>query len=64
MRPQLRDANQHPRCTISEIRKSNRLQNMASNLLFILYGMLGHTYQMFFLHLPLLPIKLVELNRT
>jgi hypothetical protein len=36
---------------------------IASNLLFILYGMLGHIYPVFFLHLTLLPINLVKLHR-
>jgi hypothetical protein len=36
---------------------------IASNLLFILYGMLGHIYPVFFLHLTLLPINLIKLHR-
>lgn len=36
---------------------------IASNLLFISYGMLGHIYPVFFLHLALLPINLVKLHR-
>lgn len=34
-----------------------------SNLLFIFYGMLGHIYPVFFLHLTLLPINLIKLYR-
>jgi hypothetical protein len=37
---------------------------IASNLLFILYGMLGHIYPVFLLHLTLLPINLIKLHRT
>jgi hypothetical protein len=36
---------------------------IASNLLFILYGMHGHIYPVLFLHLTLLPINLVKLHR-
>jgi CRP/FNR family cyclic AMP-dependent transcriptional regulator len=35
----------------------------ASNLLFILYGLLGHIYPVFFLHIALLPINIVKLLR-
>ena len=41
-----------------------RLVAIASNLLFILYGMLGHIYPVFFLHLTLLPINLIKLHRV
>jgi hypothetical protein len=34
---------------------------IASNVLFILYGMLGHIYPVFFLHVTLLPINLIKL---
>jgi hypothetical protein len=34
---------------------------IASNLLFIVYGMLGHIYPVFFLHITLLPINLIKL---
>jgi hypothetical protein len=34
-----------------------------SNLLFISYGLFGHIYPVFFLHLTLLPINLVKLHR-
>jgi hypothetical protein len=37
---------------------------IASNLLFILYRMLGDIYPVFFLHLALLPINLIKLHRT
>jgi len=36
---------------------------VASNLLFILYGLLGHIYPVFFLHITLLPINIVKLLR-
>lgn len=36
---------------------------IASNVLFICYGMFGHIYPVFFLHLVLLPINLVKLHR-
>jgi hypothetical protein len=34
---------------------------IASNVLFIVYGMLGHIYPVFFLHITLLPINLIKL---
>jgi hypothetical protein len=34
---------------------------IASNVLFIIYGMLGHIYPVFFLHITLLPINLIKL---
>jgi hypothetical protein len=34
---------------------------IASNVLFILYGMLGHIYPVLFLHVTLLPINLIKL---
>jgi CRP/FNR family cyclic AMP-dependent transcriptional regulator len=34
-----------------------------SNLLFISYGLLGHIYPVFFLHITLLPINLIKLYR-
>jgi hypothetical protein len=37
---------------------------IASNVLFILYGMLGHIYPVFFLHITLLPINLIKLYQT
>jgi hypothetical protein len=37
---------------------------IASNVLFIVYGMLGHIYPVFFLHLTLLPINLIKLHQT
>jgi glycerol-3-phosphate acyltransferase PlsY len=36
---------------------------IVSNLLFILYGLLGHIYPVLFLHLTLLPINLIKLHR-
>jgi CRP/FNR family cyclic AMP-dependent transcriptional regulator len=35
-----------------------------SNLLFISYGLLGHIYPVFFLHITLLPINLFKLHRS
>jgi hypothetical protein len=37
---------------------------IASNILFIVYGMLGHIYPVFLLHLTLLPINLIKLHRA
>jgi hypothetical protein len=37
---------------------------IASNVLFILYGMLGHIYPVFLLHITLLPINLIKLYQT
>jgi hypothetical protein len=37
---------------------------IASNVLFIIYGMLGHIYPVFFLHITLLPINLIKLYQT
>ena len=37
---------------------------IASNVLFILYGMLGHIYPVLFLHVMLLPINLIKLYQT
>jgi hypothetical protein len=34
---------------------------IVSNVLFIFYGMLGHIYPVFFLHITLLPINLTKL---
>jgi hypothetical protein len=42
---------------------SLRSMAIASNLLFILYGMLGHIYPVLLLHLTLLPINLIKLRR-
>jgi hypothetical protein len=36
---------------------------VVSNLLFISYGLFGHIYPVFFLHLTLLPINLIKLHR-
>jgi hypothetical protein len=36
---------------------------IASNVLFICYGMFGHIYPVLLLHLALLPINLVKLRR-
>ena len=35
-----------------------------SNLLFISYGLFGHIYPVFFLHITLLPINLFKLHRN
>ena len=37
---------------------------IASNMLFIIYGMLGHIYPVFLLHITLLPINLIKLHRA
>jgi hypothetical protein len=37
---------------------------IASNMLFIIYGMLGHIYPVFLLHVTLLPINLIKLHRA
>jgi hypothetical protein len=37
---------------------------IASNILFIVYGMLGHIYPVFLLHLTLLPINLIKLHHA
>jgi CRP/FNR family transcriptional regulator, cyclic AMP receptor protein len=42
---------------------SLRTVAVMSNLLFISYGLLGHIYPVFFLHLTLLPINLIKLHR-
>jgi hypothetical protein len=35
-----------------------------SNVLFISYGLLGHIYPVFLLHITLLPINLIKLHRS
>ena len=40
-----------------------RIFAIASNVLFISYGLLGHIYPVFFLHVALLPVNLVKLHR-
>jgi hypothetical protein len=42
---------------------SLRSMAVASNLLFMLYGLLGHIYPVLLLHLTLLPINLIKLRR-
>jgi hypothetical protein len=37
---------------------------IASNVLFIAYGMLGHIYPVLLLHITLLPINLIKLHRA
>jgi hypothetical protein len=37
---------------------------IASNVLFICYGMIGHIYPVLFLHITLLPINLIKLYQT
>jgi hypothetical protein len=37
---------------------------IASNMLFIIYGMLGHIYPVLLLHVTLLPINLIKLHRA
>jgi hypothetical protein len=40
-----------------------RIFAVLSNVLFISYGLLGHIYPVFFLHIALLPVNLVKLHR-
>jgi hypothetical protein len=42
---------------------SLRIFALASNVLFIVYGLVGHIYPVLFLHVVLLPINLVKLRR-
>jgi hypothetical protein len=42
---------------------SLRSMAIASNLPFMLYGLLGHIYPVLLLHLTLRPINLIELRR-
>jgi hypothetical protein len=42
---------------------SLRTVAVISNVLFISYGLLGHIYPVFFLHITLLPINLIKLYR-
>jgi hypothetical protein len=37
---------------------------IASNVLFIVYGLSGHIYPVFFLHIALLPINLIKLYQA
>jgi hypothetical protein len=37
---------------------------IASNVLFILYGIAGHLYPVFFLHAVLLPVNIVKIVNT
>jgi hypothetical protein len=37
---------------------------IASNVLFIFYGLFGHIYPVFFLHITLLPVNLIKLYQT
>ena len=37
---------------------------IASNVLFIFYGLFGHIYPVFFLHITLLPINLIKLHQA
>ena len=37
---------------------------LASNVLFVLYGLLAHIYPVFILHMILMPINLVKLRRA
>lgn len=37
---------------------------LASNVLFVLYGLLAHIYPVFLLHLVLMPINLVKLQKA
>jgi hypothetical protein len=50
-------------CCMSTI-VSLRSVAIASNVLFILYGMLGHIYPVLLLHLMLLPINLIKLHQA
>jgi hypothetical protein len=47
---------------MDSIRLLRRLA-LASNVLFVLYGLLAHIYPVFCLHIILLPINLVKLLR-
>lgn len=40
-----------------------RLASLASNVLFVLYGLLAHFYPVVILHIILLPINLQKLHR-
>lgn len=40
-----------------------RIFAIVSNILFVFYGLLGHIYPVFFLHMALLPINLIKLHR-
>jgi hypothetical protein len=48
---------------MNSIRPLRRLA-LASNVLFILYGLLAHIYPVFVLHLVLMPINLVKLRQA
>ncbi len=48
---------------MDSIRTLRRLA-LASNVLFVLYGLLAHIYPVFCLHIVLLPINLVKLMRS
>ncbi len=48
---------------MNSIRPLRRLA-LASNVLFVLYGLLAHIYPVFVLHLVMMPINLVKLHRA
>ena len=48
---------------MNSIRPLRRLA-LASNVLFVLYGLLAHIYPVFVLHMILMPINLVKLRRA
>jgi hypothetical protein len=48
---------------MSSIRPLRRLA-LASNVLFVLYGLLAHIYPIFLLHIVLMPINLIKLRQA
>lgn len=48
---------------MNSIRPLRRLA-LASNVLFVLYGLLAHIYPVFVLHMILMPINLIKLHRA
>ena len=48
---------------MNSIRPLRRLA-LASNVLFVLYGLLAHIYPVFVLHMILMPINLVKLRQA
>ena len=48
---------------MNSIRPLRRLA-LASNVLFILYGLLAHIYPVFVLHMILMPINLIKLHQA
>jgi hypothetical protein len=48
---------------MTSIRPLRRLA-LASNILFVLYGLLAHIYPVFLLHMILMPINLMKLRQA